>query len=84
MLFKSAETNCLLQILKILEKGKTKYGKMFRETKVSHTTLQTVLKYLIEKKFIKRQESSYKIVDYEINERGKGLLKQLVKLKEIL
>jgi len=80
----SAEMGCILKVLKILKKGKNKYSAMFKETKFSHDTLQKVLKDLEKKKFIKRQESEYKIVDYEITEKGKRLLEKLDELGEIL
>jgi len=70
--------------LKILEKGKSKYTKMFKQTKVSHTTLQSVLKDLTEKKFIKRKVIDHMNVDYEITEKGRKLLRRLEELKELL
>ena len=51
MIFDFTENRCIFEILRILSKGKSKYSKMFKETKVSHTTLQRVLKDL-EKKYL--------------------------------
>lgn len=84
MLFKSAENRCLLNILKILEKGDAKYSQFFKETKFSHTTIQRVLKYLESKKFIERKEKGYKEVDYVVTKKGRELLKQLEEFKRIL
>ncbi len=79
MIFDTAEERCTVEILKILEKKKTRYSERFKKTKVSHTTLQNVLKYLLEKKFISKNEEGY-----EISEEGKRLLKKLEELGEIL
>ncbi len=84
MIFDFAEIRCILDILKILEKGKSKYSIMFKETKASHTTLQIVLKDLIEKKFIKKYNIGHMNVDYEISDKGKKLLSFLIQLKELL
>ena len=83
MLFKSAEADCIIQILHLLSSGKSKYNTMFKETKKSHITLQNVLKYLIKKRFINRVETEYKIVDYQITPRGRTLLEKLEDLKLI-
>ncbi len=84
MIFDSAEIRCMLNVLKILVKGKSKYSIMFKKTKVSHTTLQTVFGKLINKKFIKRHDIGHMNVDYEITEKGRKLLKKLEELQEIL
>lgn len=84
MIFDFAEVRCTIDILRILSKGKNKYSAMFKETKVSHTTLQIVLKELIDKRFIKRDDIGHMNVDYEITEKGRKLLKVLRELEEIL
>ncbi len=84
MLFDTAEVRCILDVLEILNKGKSKYSSMFKETKVSHTTLQTVFRKLISMKFIKRHNIGHMNVDYEITEKGRELLKKLKELKGIL
>ncbi len=84
MLFKSAEADCMLQILQLLSIGKSKYKTMFKATKKSHLTLQNVLKYLTKNKFIQRKETAYKIIDYEITSKGKILLEKLKDLNSIL
>ena len=84
MLFDSKEAYCILEVLKILNKGKSKYNLMFRKTKVSHTTLQAVLKALEEKKFIKKYDIGHMKVDYEITEKGKKLHYLLLQLNELL
>ena len=57
---------------------------MFRITKVSHTTLQRVLKELITKKFIKKYNIGHQDVDYEITERGVKLKSLLIEIKAII
>lgn len=84
MLFKSAEMNCLSIVLKLLEKRKSRYKSMLKESQVSHNTLQAVLKYLIEKQFIKRHESWYKSVEYEISKKGKKFLKLLLEVESMV
>lgn len=84
MIFDFAEIRCILDILKILERGKSKYSIMFKETKVSHTTLQNVLKELAEKKFVKKHNIGHMNVDYEISDKGKKLLSFLIQLQELL
>ena len=84
MIFDFAEVRCIFNVLRILNKGKSKYSSMFKETKVSHTTLQTVFRKLIDKNFIKRKNIGHMNVDYEITEKGKKLLKKLEELKDIL
>ncbi len=84
MILNSAEDRCVLEVLKILSKGQSKYSTMFKETKVSHTTLQRVLKYLEANKFINREDIGHMKVDYEITSKGKKLLQQLLQLKQLL
>ncbi len=84
MIFDFTETKCIREVLKILSKRKSKYSKMFRETKVSHTTLQRVLRGLEKKKFIQKHDIGHQNVDYEINEKGRKLLIILLQLQEIL
>lgn len=57
---------------------------MFKQTKVSHTTLQKVLKELVEKKFIVKYNRGHKDVDYEITSKGERFLENLLQLQEIL
>lgn len=84
MIFDFAEVRCILDVLKILNKGKSKYSIMFKETKVSHTTLQSVLKDLEKNKFVKRTVIDHMVVDYEISDRGKKLMKLLIQLRQLL
>lgn len=84
MIFNTAEVKCILDVLEILDKGKSKYSFMFKETKVSHTTLQTVFRKLISMKFIGRHDIGHMNVDYEITEKGKEFLKKLKDLKAFL
>ncbi len=84
MILDSAENKCILEVLKILNKGKSKYSIMFKETKVSHTTLQSCLKQLVEKKFIKKHDIGHQNVDYEITSQGNRLLSKLIELQDVL
>ncbi len=80
MLFSSKENQCLIEVLKILSKGNSKYGTMFKKTKVSHTTLQRVLKWLLERGFIIKYDVGHMNVDYEISEKGRRLLDLLIQV----
>ena len=52
---------------------------MFKETKVSHTTLQNVLKELLKGEFVLKRD-----IEYEITDKGKKLFRKLEELKAIL
>ena len=87
MIFDFAEIRCTLEVLIILEKEKSRYSVLFKKTQVSHTTLQKVLRDLIRKKFIdknKDYETRGIRSFYEINNKGKKLLRDLEELKETL
>lgn len=79
MILNTAEERCTVEVLRILEKKRARYSMMFKQTKVSHTTLQNVLKYLLEKEFISKNDG-----DYEISDEGQKLLRKLEELKGIL
>ena len=84
MIFESKEAYCILEVLMILNKGKSKYNLMFRKTKVSHTTLQSVLRELEERKFIKKHDIGHMKVDYEITDKGKKLLSHLIQIYNLI
>jgi DNA-binding PadR family transcriptional regulator len=84
MIFDTAEAKCIISVLKILEKDKSKYSIMFKETKFSHITLQKVLKNLEENKLINREILGHLNINYKISDKGKKLLKKLLEIKEIL
>lgn len=84
MILKSKEAHCTFQILKILSKGKGKYTQMFKTTKVSHTTLQSVLKWLVEKKFVLKKDIGHMNVDYELTDKGKEFLKVLCHIEKLM
>ena len=79
MLFNSKENQCLYVVLKMLKGKEQTYGAMFKKTKVSHTTLQKVLSYLSDKKFIYKSEKGYEIIDD-----GSDLLDLLMDLRDFL
>ena len=83
MIFRK-DTKCMLDILRMLENSKSKYSVMFKKTKVSHTTLQKVLRFLAKKKFIKKYDIGHMNVDYEITDKGRKLLNSLLQLQETL
>ena len=84
MILDFAEVRCIFEVLKIFIIGKSKYSNMFRKTKVSHTTLQSVLKELAEKGFIVKYDIGHQKVDYEVTNRGKKLLAVLTQLNELV
>ncbi len=84
MIFDFARTRCALEVLRILDRRKTKYSVMFRETRVSHTTLQRVLAELAGKKFIRKHDIGHQNVDYGITEKGRRLLRALLNLQALL
>jgi len=71
MILDTAEAKCIINVLKILGKSKSKYSVMFKETKDSHTTLQSVLKELVEKGFAIKKDIGHMKVDYGISEKGR-------------
>ncbi len=83
MIFENKEVYCILEVLKLLGRGKSKYSVMFKKTRVSHSTLQSVLKELVERKFVLKHNKGHQNVDYEISEKGQRLLHLLVGLKKI-
>lgn len=84
MIVDTVEVKCAIKILSMLDKDKSRYNEMFRITKVSHTTLQKVLKELEEKRFINKNEISSINTEYEINNKGKELLQQLIVISRLL
>ena len=83
-MFDFAEIRCILSVLKILERGNSKYSIIFKETKFSHTTLQIVLRSLIDKKFVRKTVRGKLNIDYEITEKGKILLDKLKEIKDLI
>ena len=84
MIFEFAEISCILEVLKILNKNDSKYSVMFKKTKVSHTTLQRVLKELINKSFILKEDIGHQNVNYKIQEKGSLLLKHLQQIQDLI
>jgi len=67
-----------------LDKGKSKYSIIYRETKFSHTTIQSVLKYLVKKEFIKKTTRNKLSTYYEITKKGKIFFEKLGELEILL
>ena len=84
MIFKFAEIRCIFEILRILNNDKSKYTEMFRKTKVSHITLQSVLRELTEKGFILKHNLGHQKVDYEMTNKGRKLLNILSQLNYLV
>lgn len=83
MLFQDKKSQCTYQILEILNQGKSKYTTMFKQTKVSHKTLQTALQELIQDNFINKQDIGHKKVDYTITPKGTKFYQQLTELRKM-
>jgi len=84
MIFEFQSVRCILEILRILSIKKSKYKEMFRLTKVSHITLQSVLRGLNERGFIKKYDLGHQKVDYEITNKGRKLLGTLRELNKLV
>jgi len=84
MIFDFAEVRCIFDVLKILNKGKSKYSIMFKFTKVSHTTLQSVLEELVKKKFVIKKDIGHMNVDYSISSKGIELFNVLENLRKLV
>ena len=82
MIFDTKEAQCTIKVLSILAVKESKYNLMFRATKVSHTTLQRVLKDLDRKRLIKKHDTGHMKVDYEITDKGRKVLFQLKELEQ--
>ncbi len=83
MIVDTKEAVCLIKILSMLSNKKGKYNNMFRTTKVSHTTLQRVLKEAVAKKIIEKYDIGHMNVDYKITEKGKRLLALLLEVERL-
>lgn len=84
LFFSNKENQCVFGILTLLHKQKSTYTKMFKETKVSHTTLQRVLSGLQKQNLITKYDIGHKKVDYEITDKGDKVLLLLRELKKLL
>lgn len=84
MIFNFKEVKCTLDVLKMIKVKGSRYSTMFKETGVSHTTLQKVLEDLLEGKFICRRNMEHTDVGYDITEKGRKLLQLLVQLENII
>ncbi len=74
MLFDSSRNKCIFQVLKILSNSNATYSELFKKTKFSHITLQNVLKEMLKKEIIIKDEK------YSITEKGSNFLKLLSKI----
>lgn len=83
MLFDSAKNRCVLEVLKLLNRLPESYSYLFKKTKVSHITLQTVLKELLEKELIGKIENKGFGKQYAITEKGKNALRRIKYLDSI-
>ena len=83
MLLNSSKNKCILNVLKILNNNSASYSDLFRKTKVSHITLQTVLKELLEKELIMKEENDGCKKEYWITDKGKLVLKKIKSLSLI-
>ncbi len=74
----------MLYVLRILNKSRSTYSKMYKSTKVSHTTLQRTLKDLSKNTLVIRYDVGHKLVDYEITNKGRLLLKHLEGVRKLI
>lgn len=84
LFFNSQENKCIFGILMILHKEKSTYTKMFKQTKVSHITLQRALFQLQQEHLIMKYDIGHKKVDYKITEKGIKVLVSLQELKRLV
>ena len=84
MIFEFTETRCILEILGILSARNSKYSEMFKKIKVSHTTLQSVLRKLVQKQFVIKHNLGHQNVSYELTSKGKELLEILLQLYRLV
>ena len=84
MITDTKEAQCTIKILSMLRNKKGKYNEMFRKTKVSHTTLQRVLKEAAEKRIIEKYDTGHMKVDYIITTKGARLLNFLIEIEKLM
>lgn len=84
MIFETKEVYCIIEVLRMLNLRKDKYSRMFKDIGVSHTTIQSVLKDLINNKFIVKYDIGHQNVDYNITTKGKKLLALLNNLNSLV
>ncbi len=84
LFFSTKENQCVFGVLTVLQQKKSTYTKMFRQTKVSHTTLQLVLEKMLSHNLIVKYDIGHKKVDYDITKKGMQCLLLLRELKRIL
>ncbi len=84
LFFSTKENQCVFGVLTALQQRKSTYTKMFRETKVSHTTLQLVLEKMQTSGLIAKYDIGHKKVDYEITKKGTQCLVLLHELRKLL
>lgn len=83
MLFDSKKNQCILEVLRILNRRPSIYNDLFRKIGVSQITLQTALKELIAKELIIKQTNKGYERYYWITDRGKLFLKKVKALDSI-
>ena len=84
LFFSTKENHCVFGVLTALYQRKSTYTKMFRDTKVSHTTLQLVLEKMQSSGLIVKYDIGHKKVDYEITKKGTQCLLLLLELKKLV
>lgn len=83
-IFRFKEVKCTLDVLRILNKGKSTYTKIYKQSKVSHTILQRTLENLTNKALITRHVMGHMLVDYKITDKGVLLLENLREIKKLV
>ena len=83
MIFSIKIVKSLYEVLYMLNKNNENYAYMYKNSKISHETLQTALKYLRNKGFVTKKDKGHKKSFYEISERGKKYFSVMKELKEL-
>jgi predicted transcriptional regulator len=83
MIFSITLVRGIYEILEFLNNKKENYAHLYKETGISHETLQTALKFLVIKKLIEKEDKGHKKSFYRISEKGRTYLLYMKKLKEL-
>ncbi|MDP1729429.1 MAG: winged helix-turn-helix transcriptional regulator [archaeon] len=84
MIFEFAEVRCILGVLRILNNQESRYSELFKKTKVSHITLQSVLRELTDKGLIKKHDIGHQNVHYNITPKGQKLFLLLLEVEKLI
>lgn len=83
MIFSITIIETIYNVLYILQNKKANYASLYKETRVSHITLQTALKTLLKGEYIKKEDKGHKKSYYEITPKGEKYFSLLKQLREM-